>query len=426
MDAAEPPVVFRGKKRKTYRQRGDAENDTTEVDKRDLEPSTSVVSPTPGLASANDLENDDDDDDDKNATEQGLSVAEVLRLRNARKARLRGGVRFGPGDEKGQSGAAAADYEGANMDELSLMIREEENRALDASSAVDAATKRFAPQTGLSVDLVNKHMEEYIEAELARRHNAGSATSGSGGSGSSAAAARGIQQQKRNPNALVTPSFIDRKPPEKHNALLGKLMEVDLGEEMRSRNAVLTERATRKLQGEAVEDDEPTSSSRPRKVRLGRDGKPWRPRNRRNSDDIKRDQLVEQILRENKLDNYEIPIAPGGAGSGAASAAAGAAGAGGDAEDDGAAADDKIAEAFRRDFMDALEQRRRRRRPATNAPPRKPDQKAKKDVEILRGPKLGGSRNERAAMRDLLLQKEREKAAANGGKVVARGRGRRR
>lgn len=88
------------------------------------------------------------------------------------------------------------------------------------------------------------------------------------------------------------------KGEQKHTALTGKLFEVDLGDEVRNRNAAMTDRARRKLQGLAVEDEE--SAERPRKVRLGRDGKPWRPRNRRNSDDIKRDQLVEEILRENR------------------------------------------------------------------------------------------------------------------------------
>lgn len=51
--------------------------------------------------------------------------------------------------------------------------------------------------------------------------------------------------------------------------------------------------------------------------------------------------------------------------------------------------------------MDAMAQRNRRRR---TAQPAKPG--AKKQEEILRGPKLGGSRNARAAMRDLLLKEQ--------------------
>lgn len=70
----------------------------------------------------------------------------------------------------------------------------------------------------------------------------------------------------------------------------------------------------------------------------------------------------------------------------------------------GEEADDRIAEEFRRDFMEAMAQRNRKRRPAATAKPG-----AKATEEILRGPKLGGSRNARAAMRDLLLKEQTSK-----------------
>lgn len=93
------------------------------------------------------------------------------------------------------------------------------------------------------------------------------------------------------------------KPQQRNRALQGQLAEVDLGDEARSRNEALTERARRRLQGEAVEDEE-DQAGRPRKVRIGKDGKPWRSRNRRNSDDVRRDQLVEEILRENRREPF--------------------------------------------------------------------------------------------------------------------------
>lgn len=74
--------------------------------------------------------------------------------------------------------------------------------------------------------------------------------------------------------------------------------------------------------------------------------------------------------------------------------------------DDDGAADDRIAEEFRKDFMNAMAARRQRRRKAPAQPPRPG---AKKDDDVLKGPKLGGSRNVRAAMRDKLLAKEKEK-----------------
>ena len=61
-------------------------------------------------------------------------------------------------------------------------------------------------------------------------------------------------------------------------------------------------------------------------------------------------------------------------------------------EPDDQAADDRIAEQFRRDFLDALQSRRRGTRT-------KSTKTAKQ--EPPKGPKLGGSRSARAAMREL-------------------------
>lgn len=60
-------------------------------------------------------------------------------------------------------------------------------------------------------------------------------------------------------------------------------------------------------------------------------------------------------------------------------------------QNDDQAADDRIAEQFRRDFLDAIHSRRRGAR-AKTAKTTKPD--------VPRGPKLGGSRSARAAMRE--------------------------
>ncbi|KAI4598587.1 hypothetical protein KJ359_003000 [Pestalotiopsis sp. 9143b] len=290
--AAEAPVVFRGKKRKFFRQKPAEEAPATETD----EPAAATESEGIPKIDASD------------PGEEGLSVAEIIRRRNARKHRLKG-VGFSA-DEA--SAAAQAD------DELSIMIREEEQKAMELSNG--GVNRRFTAQTGLSSDL-------------------------------------------------------------------SKLQEIDLGDEVRSRNEAMTERARRMLQGEAVEDEQ---AARPKKVRLGRDGKPWRPRNRRNSDAIKRDQLVEEILRESRLDVYETSTPPAAATPG---------------PDDDGATDDRIAEEFKREFMEAMAERQQKRRPATNATTSKT---AKKDEDVLKGPKLGGSRNSRAAMRDLMLRKEKE------------------
>lgn len=173
------------------------------------------------------------------------------------------------------------------------------------------------------------------------------------------------------------------KPFGERPTMQGRLQEVDLGEEVRMRNAAMTEQARRRLAGEAIEDTEDGSRKRPR---LGKDGKPWRSRKRRGSEDIKRDQLVEELMRENKLDVYDVPAQPETTGQPGLDEAA----------------DEKIAADFRREFMDAMTERRNQRRKAPAQPP-KP---GAKQEEILRGPKLGGSRNARAAMRDLLLSQQ--------------------
>lgn len=77
-------------------------------------------------------------------------------------------------------------------------------------------------------------------------------------------------------------------------AALGKIQEVDLGEDVRDKNVARTNRL---LNGEEAEEN---IQHKPTKVRLGRDGKPWRGRKRRGSDDVARDKLVEDILRENR------------------------------------------------------------------------------------------------------------------------------
>ena len=43
-------------------------------------------------------------------------------------------------------------------------------------------------------------------------------------------------------------------------------------------------------------------------MRLGRDGKPWRGRKRRGSDDVKRDKMVEDVLRENRSESSLIRV----------------------------------------------------------------------------------------------------------------------
>jgi hypothetical protein len=64
-------------------------------------------------------------------------------------------------------------------------------------------------------------------------------------------------------------------------------------------------------------------------------------------------------------------------------------------------ADDRIAEAFRREFMDAVSARQRKK-PVPLPPTRGAG--GKKEEEVMKGPKLGGSRSARAAMREAQLK----------------------
>jgi hypothetical protein len=165
----------------------------------------------------------------------------------------------------------------------------------------------------------------------------------------------------------------------------GKLMEIDLGPDATLQNIVRTEAATRRMQG--LEEPATDSGDSKKKVRLGPDGKPWRGRrNRRTSEDMKRDRLVEEVLKESKMEIYDLPSAEA-----SGSAAAG----------DDQAADDRLVEQFKQEYLDAQLARNNRKAPAAPA--------AKPGEEKLKGPKLGGSRAARAAMHKALEEAAKKK-----------------
>lgn len=175
-------------------------------------------------------------------------------------------------------------------------------------------------------------------------------------------------------------------------AALGKLHEIDLGLDATLRNIARTEAAKKRLEGGEAEIEEFSG-----KLRLRRNGKPWRGRRRRNSEDVKRDKLVEEVMNESRRKSnnpsickqmtdiylvgiYDEPEV--------------------DLPNDDQAADDRIAEQFRKEFMDAISSRRQK-----TAQTAKKDSRGKEE-EKPKGPKLGGSRSARAAMRE-----QQEKAA---------------
>ncbi|GAD98641.1 hypothetical protein NFIA_082890 [Paecilomyces variotii No. 5] len=327
------PLFRPVKKRKFLRKRPEDDLNTELENGPSAPPQQTEQQETPGLstAPASALVNDD---------EESTSVSDILRLRKAHKAR-RGGVEFSASSKSRTHGNAQS------TDMVNMQDQEVEK--------VRAMADRFTVHTGQKVD-VDKHMMAYIEAELAKRHQRNMPTED---------VPPDSQSFSETVDRQSDPRFLQREP-----ATLGKLHEIDLGHEAKLENIARTEAATRRLVGDAPLS--PTEEEAQKKARPGNDGKSWRNRKRRNSEDIERDRLVEEVLRESRLDVYEEPEEQ-------------------DQPDD-QAADDRIAEQFRRDFLDALQSRRRGTRT-------KPAKAAKQ--EPPKGPKLGGSRSARAAMREL-------------------------
>ncbi|KAI2730777.1 hypothetical protein CBS147332_2629 [Penicillium roqueforti] len=219
---------------------------------------------------------------------------------------------------------------------------------------IQAMNERFTGYTGQTVD-VDKHMMAFIDSEMAKRYQPESKADHSGSN---------QPTQEEVAGGLSLPGHQTREP-----ASLGKLHEIDLGQEATLRNIARTEAATRQM---TENGGLPTSvDTAPETGRPNSDGKSWRNRKQRTDADIARDRLVEEVLRESKLEIYDEQEEE-------------------TQLDDQQAADDRVAEQFRRDFMDAMQSRRRTR----------PAAKPVANVEAPRGPKLGGSRSARAAMRE--------------------------
>jgi len=183
------------------------------------------------------------------------------------------------------------------------------------------------------------------------------------------------QESSRTPSAAAAggggkSSYWAPTRPEARGATLGKLHEVDLGEEVKQRNIALTAQA---LSGQPATSD--SSHHYPSDAKGGGGGR--RHKRRRNSQDIERDRLVEEVLKETRLDLYPEDVEEKLA------------------DDEEGAADDKIAEKFRKEFIDAILSKRRRRGGEAKAKGNK-----KEDKKRPKGPKLGGSRMARAQMRE--------------------------
>ncbi|KAH6682261.1 hypothetical protein F5X68DRAFT_192610 [Plectosphaerella plurivora] len=340
---APPAVIFRSSKKRKANLRQRATDD--DIPSTDDTPTTTPVAPSPQtidqlIASAS--------VEPTSSTTPEPSITDALRLRAQHRRPRHKGVGFT---------SSTRDDQTPTSTERSLVLS---TQPQDDPEPVGGMISRFAPQTGLSTQLVNKHITY-------------------------------------RPPATASPQ--DTTPVLGSATLQGKLMEIDLGDEARARNIALTQHAARRLNDPSAAHIPDSDQSRSvKKPRLGRDGKPYRPRNRRGSEDIARDRLVEEILHESRLDVYEpLPDdepAPAG-------------------ED--TTADDRLAEEFQREFLDAMALRRQQHAAAVAQRKRNAiiaggtGTRAGPEEDVLRGPKLGGSRSQRSAMRDILLAKEKEK-----------------
>lgn len=129
----------------------------------------------------------------------------------------------------------------------------------------------------------------YIDSEIAKRRYNGLQVS---------ALVEPVSPQSGSAETVVRGKSKEFDNVQRAQATMGKLQEVELGDEARDKNVERTDKARRRLEGEMIEEE--TKAPRKQKVRLGRDGKPWRGRKKRASEDIARDKLVEDILRENR------------------------------------------------------------------------------------------------------------------------------
>jgi hypothetical protein len=145
--ALEPHVVFRaGKKRKIYRHRAE-EPEPTALSKPTEATAVAIEQDSSRAADARESENNGENEQQ----DQDVTVSEVLRLRHVRKTRL-GGVAFGAEHASLSRNGNANSNENGNQ---SLVLHDQQPAA---DVVVAGINQRFAPQTGIVGELVNKHM----------------------------------------------------------------------------------------------------------------------------------------------------------------------------------------------------------------------------------------------------------------------------
>jgi len=180
-------------------------------------------------------------------------------------------------------------------------------------------------------------------------------------------------------SAQGTASRLDAPADKEHSNRLaagkGKLEEVDLGPEAAAR----IKEAWKRLDSGLPAEDPAGKKGK------GRYGFQWRKPKRRNSEAERREQMVEAVLKEAKLDYFDdtAPAVPFANNSGNN--------------------DEAVAERFRAEYLEALGNQRKRKAPAPAG--------GKRGVkEPCKGPRLGGSKSARAKMHQL----EKQAAKAKG------------
>ncbi|KIX06033.1 uncharacterized protein Z518_04007 [Rhinocladiella mackenziei CBS 650.93] len=326
--------------------------------------STSVALPAPAEGEATHA------DGDETQVENGAEV-DIANLIRARKQHRKpaAGVQFSNSDSTRKTNEDNSNSPVAKADE-------------SVDKPIDI-TNRFIGSTGQVVN-VDRHMIAFIDAEMAKRRNELISSSDN--------PQRGGDEESR--KTLSTPAegniWPVKMPPSNHPSSARQLSEVDLGSSAHDSNIARTQAALERAKaGQAPVEEEP-KPQRPRKPRIGRDGKPMKPppRKRRNSEDIARDALVEQVLHENRLDIYDADDLeqrrnPENRGQ----------------EVDDSDADERLAKQFRQEFFDAMAERHHRNK--TSSQPKGPGAGTES-----KGPKLGGSRSARAKMAQMQQQQQ--------------------
>ncbi|KAF2088538.1 hypothetical protein K490DRAFT_64587 [Saccharata proteae CBS 121410] len=363
MDSGEK-VVFKRRKVTNLRKRHASDSDN-EQRPSDLTTSAPAPTTTPSNAAAPDLSSQKD----SSQPEQALNREKLQELRNRRRQPPKGishSIEVSSLNRKRRAAPEPAEPTGPPTRE-------------DMSEAV--VSGRFVKQTGLIVNDTRDHMNAYIDTKLREMRGYVSQQQRQQQIDDAAADDSDTQQQAQSHSLSTTDhhhATDDRPQKARQNALSGKIEEIDLGPQVVRDNIARTAAAANRLTGSAshLEDSTPPTTT------TGQ-----RRRNQKTADQLEREKLVDMILGERSSGQHmRYDGNPNDSNSVDAD---------GGAEHD----DDALAEKFVRAWEEQAQGRVRRHHPpppAKTTGPRGSRQEAEKQS---RGPKLGGSRSARAAVR---------------------------